>query len=413
MIHSPAPHPPLIMILGTALLLIGAVLPGAYSLSTPDREKSFTEGRSLATTPSLPTDLKTLRSWPREFDKAWADQLGFRDELFRIHARTQVALGVSPTQNVIVGTDNWLYFRSPNVPGLVGAELLGATRLEDWHTGASNRVDFLSPLGIPYLMVIEPEKSTVYPQFIPSRYRSRLQTTRIDQVVARAREESRIPLLDLRGRFRTAAIKNPHALYYKTDSHWNLRGADLAQFEIAQVLRDQLVDLEPTLIGDVQTHLLLGDRIPNGDLASMLSLGNSLQEEIVPALNLEPGLCRRLPDALRLTEIGNCLSPAPTCSRREITNPFGLKGAFGLPAARAFEVRCPEAPIDATVLVFRDSYFSEVQPLFSRYFTRTAYVWSAATPSRLQYFTNRIHPAVVIEARVERNILKISNKDEY
>ena len=52
-----------------------------------------------------------LRTFPGEFERAFADRFGGRDALVLLHHRALVGVfGVSPAPNVMIGRDGWLYF---------------------------------------------------------------------------------------------------------------------------------------------------------------------------------------------------------------------------------------------------------------------------------------------------------------
>jgi len=392
--------------LTTALLLFGSALPGGLWLATPERSESDTEQRSLETTPARPDDLEALRAWPDAFESALADQVGLRDALIRLYGIVHVSIGASPVHWVLVGRDGWLFYRAETTSGLIDERLFSEDELQRWHDDYRARREILEPAGIPYLLVIQPEKSTLYREFLPDHARG-YATTRTDQVVDRAKELGAFSLLDLRPAMRTA--KDARRLYFKTDTHWNVYGANIAQFHITAALEEHLPQLDATLYPDASFHEVRRARTP-GDLTNMLSLGGWLGERDVPELRSQNDLCGPDAEGLRFSRSGNCATERAGCTRRPVPNPFDLGERFGIADISAFEVRCDDAPVDATILVFRDSFFSELQPLFSGYFTRTVYIWSAATPKRLRYFTERVKPSVVIEARVEHYVLRLPDQ---
>jgi hypothetical protein len=57
------------------------------------------------------------------------------------------------------------------------------------------------------------------------------------------------------------------------------------------------------------------------------------------------------------------------------------------------------------VVVFRDSFFSHVQPFLSPNFRQTIYLWSPLTPRRLRWAHHRFDPEIVVESRAGRDAM--------
>ena len=156
-------------------------------------------------------------------------------------------------------------------------------------------------------MVIVPNKSTIYSEYMPDTIRKFRDTTRLDQFMEHMRRHSRVSVLDLREALFKA--KSNHPLYWKTDSHWNSYGAYIGYTEIMRRLCAQLPGLKPVSIrGD---EVRIEPSPTGGDLAQMLFLQDSLPEENETRLNLETSSTQPALDTLvlRHDSFGDALYP--------------------------------------------------------------------------------------------------------
>src|SRR5262249_19364446 len=73
--------------------------------------RKISENRLLAERPAWPSDCETLAAFPARFEAYFNDHFGFRDTLIRWHNYAMVRwLGTSPSPQVVVGRQGWLYF---------------------------------------------------------------------------------------------------------------------------------------------------------------------------------------------------------------------------------------------------------------------------------------------------------------
>jgi hypothetical protein len=148
-------------------------------------------------------------------------------------------LGMSSVSTVIVGRENWLFIGHENegideLRYFLGCNPLGEAELERWLHVLTERQRWLARRGVEYLLVIAPNKSTVYPEYLPAIY-PRGRRTRLDQLSEfMERHAPGFPLLDLRPVMKSG--KKARLLYWTADSHWNDFGKHLAYREIVRRL---------------------------------------------------------------------------------------------------------------------------------------------------------------------------------
>ena len=388
-----------------AVFLGMLVLPGIVWLFEPATGYSAREGRKLVERPSFPRSLGALAMFPSQYETYVAEHVGLRDRLLALEARLHLLLDDSPTPKVVVGRDGWLFLgESLNHHRNVGP--VPEHRLQNWLATqlANNR--WLATRGIPYFAVVVPDKHTIYGEFMPDRVRVLESPTGFDAAVAALEIRGNLDFIDLRRDLTKAKTKAQ--LYHKTDSHWNARGADVAQHRIAIELSRHFPTLRPVLYADSFDTIAVTGR--GGGNARMLYSSDHIREFNVPVLRDPNYLCPTEPNASPSFSVrGDCVTMSKRCERRPVENPLDLGDRPRLQYGDAFEMVCDDSPVDATLLVFRDSFFSELVPFFSAYFTRTIYIWSPPKPEYRDFFVRAYAPDAVLYERGEREAFPSPN----
>ena len=138
-------------------------------------------------------------------------------------------LGSSITEDVVLGKDGWLYFADtlPDYTGLApmtDREIFSAAR------NLALISEYCESQGAEFLFTVAPNKNSLYPEHMPAVPRNDLPSNAERLAESLAREGVRF--LDLFSLFRG----QEEALYFKTDSHWNGKGAALAADEVNRAL---------------------------------------------------------------------------------------------------------------------------------------------------------------------------------
>jgi len=349
------------------VFLLAICLPAADALLDLDPTR-LAEKRRLAPPPVSRLSQPIEVSYTGAFESWWNDSFGFRRSLVVAYSRALLALGVSSTPSVIIGKSGWLFF--------AGDEALASYRavrpfteaeLMQWQRRMERRQAWLAERGIRFLVVIAPNKETIYPEFMPASLNRVRDTTRLDQLVAHMRARSSVAIVDPRAALRSA--KTGGAVYFRTDTHWNDAGAWLLHREILAQLHSWYPEVEAA----PAVPLARVSRGWSGDLATMLGLEGRLGED---RLLLEP----------------------PRVSRAADPGPRPLDPQRRLSAA--------ERPIVSRlrVVMFHDSFGLSLQPLLSESCARIVFS-SGPTDWRLNFdpaLVERERPAVVIQEIAER-----------
>jgi len=362
------------------LFLLLIFLPMANMVFKFSQPLPIKEKRKLAALPRF--TWSTPWDFLRRYEAYFNDHFGFRSQLVYWNNRLTVhCFGISPIDKVIVGRQGWLfmaketetrdeldYFRSlrPFTP----------MELQHWRQALRQRRAWLASRGIAYIFLVVPNKSTIYPEYMPPRIRRRRGASRLDQLLAALRQDKDFPLLDIREPLRQA--KKSFMTYDKTDSHWNELGAYVAFEAIMGRLAADFPGLErPSL----QKFRMESQDRAGGDLAQMLSLQKHYFRE--REIRLRP----RARVEVR--------SMAP---RRNL-GPF----------IRETISECPSAPLPPLLMV-HDSFAHQLKPLLSPCFRRAVYIWDW----ELNFFEDTIEnekPGIVIEEIAERMLCDLVLKN--
>ncbi|KHK01076.1 alginate O-acetyltransferase AlgX-related protein [Desulfovibrio sp. TomC] len=325
-------------------------------------------------------------SWSQAFRTFNVLQRGFLEKTYGLRkqlVRWQnildlfVLQSTSQYQSVIKGKDNWLFLAQENaelnvVEDYRSTRLFSAQDLAWWVEVYRKRQADLSARGIHYLIVVAPNKHTVYSEFLPSQYNRVSPISRTDQLVT-ALQAAGVNILDLRETM--LKVKKGALAYYRTDTHWTTFGAFAGYIEIMKYLTRWYPEFEPTIRGDYDIHVTPG---LTGGLSSMLALNDLFPEEQVTFVPQTPRLAK---------EVDNVVAPKSLFQPTVVTE----TGDASQPS----------------VVVFRDSFAHELIPFLSENFSRAVYLWPyPSTPREMRVFDwgaiDSVKPGLVIDEFVER-----------
>ena len=201
-----------------ALALVLCLLPFVGMIWAPT--ESTTENRDLAEPPRLTLDDGTF-NWNILADSGayFADHFAFRNQLVAANARLRAAVGVSATDQVVVGSDDWLYYAG-TLPDYLGQTSLSDRSLHNASRNLALAQAYIEAHGARFVLAIAPNKNTLYPQHMPAYY-------------LRAPDEGNAarlaPLLEAEGVSYVDLAELFQGMegewYLKRDTHWDNRGA--------------------------------------------------------------------------------------------------------------------------------------------------------------------------------------------
>jgi alginate O-acetyltransferase complex protein AlgJ len=281
------------------------------------------EKRELAPPPKWGGE--SLAKFQKDFEAFARDNFGLRSDLIRWNCMLRVRhLGVSPVPSVVLGKDGWLFYRSEGFndgntfDDFRGTLPISQRELEIARARLEEDRDNFSRIGARFLVVIAPNKNTIYSEALPDKFRKVGPTTRLDQFMAYMEAHSNVPVLDLRRPL--AAAKKAFPVYFKTDSHWNSYGAYVGFFEIMRRFSGEFPEIGPQYAAGAKVEVR--KTFPSGDLAQMLFMHDVLPEEYDTKLNL-PDLPRTPPLGtviFRHDSFGDNLYPFMNATFKRVVN---------------------------------------------------------------------------------------------
>ena len=267
--------------LKTAYCVLFLLTSMACALAMPFHKKDGTaQKRALAEFPKLFCDNKPNLSFPKQFEDWLQDHIAWRDELVTIRSHALMSIQTSSDRQVIIGSGGWLYFQE-TVPDYTGEGAFTDNQVYRLSMVMRYINDALEQKGIPFIVALAPNKSTVYPEYMPWVYPRRNGPGNAERLQAMKAAN----YVDL-----TSLLKS-HAgqellLYHKTDTHWNNYGARLGACSLLSTLAEatnssiSLPDL--AVKGTVRCDWA-------GDLSQMIYPANTPREDQYYFDDTEPG----------------------------------------------------------------------------------------------------------------------------
>jgi hypothetical protein len=352
------------------VLFLGIIsLPLAGKLLPTEGAFALTENRRPAPLPTIrlagPGWGYSIVSFPRRFERYWNDSFAFRWYLIRAHSLAKLALGVSPSPKALVGQNGYLFYAAEqSVDYFRNAKPFTAQELARWREDLEQRRDWLAERGIRYLVVVAPDKETIYPEFMPPALRPVRSESRLDQLLADLRLHSKVEVVDLRPALMRA--KASGRVYHKTDTHWNDAGALVASREIIARLHTWFPAMsDAPLQGSIRTRVTAG-----GDLARILALEDRFPEERI-----------------------DWVPAGPARARPESSDAYA--------SADVAVMECADCT-GPHVVMNHDSFNTNMAPLLAEYFRRVVYVDGTKLDPAI---VEREKPALVIQEFVERVLM--------
>ncbi len=262
--------------LGLVLFLVclGTIVSFQWWMSSVADER---ENRRLAERPDWPADARQLRGFPVRFADYMDDNFGLRSSLLRWHNRLMIELGVSPSRQVLLGRDGWLFFTNQELTHQNrGALPLSEEELSTYVSRFRERREWVEALGIPYVAMVVPDKNSVYPEYLPASVR-KVGPSRYRQFVD-AMAEAGEPLVDALPSLLRQKVQDQH-LYWMTDTHWTCLGAWFAYQDLMDAVEPLGLSGAHRVSRDDLWFRQLED-VPGRDMAkNMLQLEDVLRDD--------------------------------------------------------------------------------------------------------------------------------------
>lgn len=332
---------------------------------------STTENRPLVEAPPLTHEDGTfnedyLAGWGQYFD----DHFAYRNQAVTANARMRSLLGVSATDQVIVGSDGWLFYGG-TLPDYLGEAPLSDRALAAIAHNLSLVQDFVESQNGHFLFTIAPNKNSLDWQAMPYyylRYYGLSNAERLEPYLT----EAGVNYRDLFSFFGQRMEAGERFHYLKEDSHWDNYWALLATDGMLEALDRDVLPVDATK----------GQKRPGfvGDLESMLYPTSLHREDnyYYTGYNDEEG------------------DRGATWSYEEGSD---VEDSFLRTSGRNEEA-------EGSLLMFRDSFGNALIPFWASQFQEATF--SKLIPYNLTQLTQKSADCVVIE-RAERHLAYLAS----
>ncbi len=180
--------------------------------------------------------VEKLKKFPRTFETFFAERVGGRGGFLVANAalKTEV-LHVSPTPRVALGPTGWMFYEPCDEIEVLKSKGYSLNRSADeWGWVGTAWREWMASRGSKLLIVVAPDKQSIYPEHLPYARGRRHGMSQLDRVLGVWAQDPKLQVLDLRRDLRAA--KADGELYFRTDTHWNPAGALIAYRAVARTL---------------------------------------------------------------------------------------------------------------------------------------------------------------------------------
>lgn len=200
--------------------------------------KDLFEKRLPIQRPEKPQYFSQLKGYFKNLENYYNDNFGLRKTLILLNLQMMDKIfNESPDSRALIGKEDWMFFDNYNsITDAGGKIILDQKILNKAVKNFINNYKILKNNNITYVLVIAPDKTSIYYQYLPDyiEYSSK-NNHRIDQFLKTLKElQPNFPVIDLRSTLKIASYKE--IVYHQTDTHWNKRGAHYGYLEIVNFL---------------------------------------------------------------------------------------------------------------------------------------------------------------------------------
>ncbi len=328
----------------------------------PREDDDNSENRRKA---AFPTEIS--QKFPNQFDAYYEDHFPFRS--FLIKKFYTVRKSIKDNPKVIIGKNDWIFLNSSpfntyaktdnSLGDFTGKTLLSDEEAAEYEKKIKAQKDYFDEKGIRFLIMIPPNKMSVYSEYAPKAYRKlRAERSRYEQTEEAIRKAG-IPFINLKKLFEKD--KGEYPLYYRTDTHWNDFGAYKAFQHLMNILMKKVPDIEN----------VVAEPSPCGDNYRMSGAAEKCSDT-----HYKPVLTFKSAEE-------QCSSPEP--GYMICTN--------------------DTAPYKEHVLIGRDSFTERLVPYFGKTFKKTTFIWSGKISDEQMFDIIKTEkPDIVLYNYAERNL---------
>jgi hypothetical protein len=326
------------------------------------------EKRELAKMPEIRFD----DEFPQDFESFFNDNFGLRNLIIQGSGKIKINVFRSSPKPELVqfGKGEFLFYNDLNdeiFNSYTHQNVLKRSDLEVYYSTFEGRKEQLAKLNITYVVGFWPNKHSIYPELLPGSMKSQIQGpfSLADQITEYFKKND-AQFFDVRESLLNA--KSQSSLYRKFDTHWNSDGAFVGYRSFCE-----------------QTAKTL-----------RLTPFERIDFEII----YEDGYSGDLTEQIGVEQIAGYSDEVPKYRIKNEKLGFKQVSSKGYPNGSVV-TKNPNAEKKQRLVVFRDSFTSQLIQFLSLHYTEVIYLKEKYDKNLIE----RLEPDVVLSCRVERYML--------
>ena len=220
-----------------SVFVIFLILPSIiYSLFGNYFDKTNYENRLKAEKPIL--SINNLYEYTSKYEEYFNDYVAFRNELVKLKNYIDIFIFKNIiSDTVLLGKNKSLFYRAVNtIEKFIGIKkyYFSDIQLEIMKNNLVNFRDELKKRDIDFVLMICPDKSFIYTEYMPSYIKRRIEDSPTDILVEYLKNNTDIKIIYPKNEL--LKYKEKYELYSKYDHHWNYIGGYIGYTKILEAL---------------------------------------------------------------------------------------------------------------------------------------------------------------------------------
>ena len=325
-------------------------------------------------------NVERLDNFPQEYEAYYNEHFSFKPFAIEIMSFFKEQMfDVSINDGAHLGDDNFV-FDGKGSRFTIRKEHFDFTQKIQLELEWERRLEYLRKKNIPCFWFIIPNKSDLYFEKLPWNLKRRKRTPSIGQQFGSTNNHV-ISLYDA-----LFQGKNKGKVYYKTDTHWSVLGAELGYIKIIETLQKNGYDVQPFNKGEIQFYAKEGNLRKN-----------------IPSSKFKEELEIWSPDKSYYEELPK----------------FGFDIPEVFPYKSAYEVHFQSkwsGKSDLKVLIIRDSFTNFILHRLAVNFKESLFIWDNWQYELNEEIIEKYKPDLILYITIDNlipNLLKAINGEAY
>ena len=214
-------------------------------LNINQKDISQQENRALAKyKPFVKEDGALNFNYGRDFETWFNDRFNHREWLINLNSKLNLFLNRKlQSEAALQGKENWLFTTRWNSTAMFqNKNLFTETELEQIKKKMQSLQKWANRHHMIFYIMLIPDKESLYGEYYPDGYEKVGDVSRLQQTTAYLKEHTNIRVMSMYEPL--MAAKDKYTLFYKTGTHWNLRGAYVGYQAMMKFLQKDFADLK-------------------------------------------------------------------------------------------------------------------------------------------------------------------------